>query len=170
MKRSTRHRLAFAIATIGLWIAAGCTNWQPPPPAQPLPTATQPRPAPVVKSAAESTPLDLWASDHYTDLPVSDGYEYISSESFVFAQEGIRSADLRYEGEQTVEELIRFFQESLPANGWRFLRLTGMRMKTVTFTKQGEMCEIIVMSTQPGPVDDNEWQTSPRVLTTCTSN
>ncbi|MFV1981085.1 MAG: hypothetical protein ACC655_08030 [Rhodothermia bacterium] len=98
-------------------------------------------------------------------MPIPRGYEYKPDASFVFAQEGMRSADLRYEGELAVEELIRFYQESMPMNGWKFLRLTGVRMKTITFTKNGEMCEIIIMSVQPRRVEDDEWLPSPRVST-----
>ena len=32
----------------------------------------------------------------------------------------------------------------MPANGWRFVRLTGLRMKTLSYVKGDEVCQIII--------------------------
>lgn len=158
VKRGTRHCLIVAISGMCLWIASSCATRQPTSPPARLP-------APSSQQTVERASSGQWVLNQYADLPVPRGYEYKPDQSFVFAQEGLRTADLRYEGDLPVEELIRFYQDSMPTSGWKFLRLTGMRMKTITFTKDGEMCEIIIMSVQPQRVEDSDWQSSPRVST-----
>ncbi len=85
-----------------------------------------------------------WIRGQFTDLPVPDGFTLVADESFVFVQGSVRSADLNYTGDRTVSELIGFYQESMSTSGWRFLRMTGVRMKTLSYLKGDEICEIIM--------------------------
>ncbi len=56
----------------------------------------------------------------------------------------MRSADLNYVGEGAVSELIRFYQDEMPPFGWHFVRLTGVNMKTLSYSNGIEICEIIL--------------------------
>ncbi len=91
-----------------------------------------------------SAPSADWLEARFTDLPIPRDFTLLADESFVFLQGSLRSADLQYAGGETVSQLIRFYQESMPANGWRFVRMTGVRMKTLSYLKGNEICEIII--------------------------
>ncbi len=91
-------------------------------------------------------PSAQWILEKYTDLPIPAAFNFNSNKSFVFMQGALRSADLTYDGSMSTPKLIRFYQDSMPANGWQLLRLTGMKMKTMTFLKGGERCEITIHS------------------------
>ncbi len=89
-------------------------------------------------------PSAQWVVEKYTDLPIPTGFAFISNKSFVFMQGALRSADLTYDGSMSSSKLIRFYQDSMPANGWKLIRITGMMMKSMTFVKGGERCEITI--------------------------
>jgi hypothetical protein len=89
--------------------------------------------------------LDEWLQEGaFADLPVPPSFELEPDESFVFLQGSIRSADLNYVGEGAVSEAIRFYQEEMPPLGWHLVRLTGIDMKTLSYSKGIEICEIIL--------------------------
>ncbi len=145
MKQRTTRQSATLFLGVCLWVLSGCVPWQ-------QPQAPVPRPSPehqerkAQRPSMQSAPSARWILQRYTDLPIPKGYTLRANESFVFMQGGLRSADLKYTGPLSVSDLIRFYQDSMPANGWRFLRMTGVRMKTITFFKGTELCEIIIMA------------------------
>ncbi len=110
---------------------------------------------PVFSDAAPSrrsmmpAPSALWISEHYTDVPIPKSFRLEPDESFVFMQGTQRRADLSYEGSLPARDVMQFYQEAMPANGWQFLRMTGVRMKTLTYVKGNEMIEIIVEQHDP---------------------
>jgi hypothetical protein len=85
-----------------------------------------------------------WVLDKFTDLPVPEEFKLDLDDSFVFVQGDLRSVDLTYEGERPVRELVHFYKESMPGNGWMFIRMTGKTLKMLTFAKRNELCEIII--------------------------
>lgn len=87
-----------------------------------------------------------WAQERFEDVPVPPGFSLDQDSSFTFVQGPLRQADLRYAGSESVARVIRFYQETMPNSGWSFLRLTGVQMKTITYLKNDEVCEVIVES------------------------
>ncbi len=109
----------------------------------------------------------LWISEQYTDLPIPKDFRFEADESFVFVQGTQRRADLNYEGTLTAREVIQFYQETMPTHGWQFLRMSGVRMKTLTYVKGDEMVEIIVESHGPHhePTDQHEHEQERQSIT-----
>ncbi len=133
--------IAFASAAL----SSGCAMR----PAQPSPVARPPAqasPRPVSRAQATVNPpsVEWLQKGAFADLPVPPGFELESDESFVFLQGSIRSADLNYIGDATISELIRFYQNEMPPFGWQFVRLTGVDMKTLSYSNGIEICEIIL--------------------------
>ncbi len=133
--------IAFASAAL----SSGCAMR----PAQPSPVARPPAqasPRPVSRAQATVNPpsVEWLQKGAFADLPVPPGFELESDESFVFLQGSIRSADLNYIGDGPISELIRFYQDEMPPFWWQFVRLTGIDMKTLTYSNGIEICEIIL--------------------------
>jgi len=142
-------------------VVSGCAAGRPTPPAPPAAPVSNRQEA-TVRQPTMRAPSAQWILNHYTDLPIPNGYEFKPDESFVFVQDALRSADLKYEGNLPVEKLIRFYAEAMPTNGWQFLRMTGVKMKTITFVKAGEICEILIMTLAPRPAGaQDEWEALP---------
>jgi len=163
-----KSHLCVAVFLLSLYAVAGCAQslqapaYRSPQPA-PISQAATSRAATAVDSAPARAPGGQWESDRYTDLPIPRNYDFNSDESFIFEQEGMRNADLKYAGPMSIEDIIRFYRDGMPSNGWQFVRMSGVRMKTITFTKGGEMCEIIIMSMGPSEIEQgNDWQTPPQ--------
>ena len=86
----------------------------------------------------------------------------MSDESYVFLQGSIRSADLNYIGNAIVSDVIRFYQKEMPPLGWHLVRFTGINMKTLSYSKGVEVCEIILErhsehSSAPDASGTEEW-------------
>ncbi len=115
---------------------------------QPSPAAYPPAQSPRQVPRAQATvhpPSYEWLKEGaFADLPVPPSFELEPEESFVFLQGSSRSADLNYVGEGAVSEAIRFYQDEMPPLGWRFVRLTGIDMKTLSYSNGIEICEIIL--------------------------
>ena len=94
-------------------------------------------------------PSAQWISQQYTDVPIPKSFRLEPDESFVFMQGTQRRADLSYEGSLPAQDVMQFYQETMPAHGWQFLRMAGVRMKTLTYIKGDEMIEIIVERHDP---------------------
>ena len=117
----------------------------------------------VVIGPVTNPPSAEWIQGNFTDLPVPEGFALETNESFVFVQGSLRSADLSYSGTQAVSEVIRFYQDSMPTHGWRFLRMTGVRMKTLAYLSGDEICEIIMETHAPHDEHEaEEWHESGR--------
>ena len=114
-----------------------------PSPVAHAPTQASPRPVARVQATANPPSNEWLQRGAFADLPVPPGFELESDESFVFLQGSIRSADLNYVGDAPVSELIRFYQDEMPPLGWHFVRLTGINMKTLSYSNGIEICEII---------------------------
>jgi hypothetical protein len=148
MKKLTRPCRALLVLGISLWLAGGCA------PRRSTPRVAAPAPARVPGEASQSRtgvqpPSGKWILEQYTDLPIPKGYKLKAEDSFVFMQGTLRSVDLKYEGDRSEQALVRFYQESMPTHGWQFLRMTGVKMKTLTYVKGIELCEIIIMLHKP---------------------
>lgn len=159
MKGFCYRALALAGAAGFGGLMAGCAALRP------EPTVAQPLPATVGEVGTRMGPVmpapsAQWIVQQYTDLPIPKDFRLVPNESFVFIQGTIRKADLNYEGALPVPDLIRFYQESMPTSGWQFLRMTGVRMKTLTYVKGHEVVEIIIESHAPHlePGDEHEEQ------------
>ncbi len=126
-------------------LSSGCAmrSAQPSPVARPPAEAT-PRPVPRAQATVNPPSVEWLQKGTFADLPVPPGFELESDESFVFLQGEMRSADLNYVGEGAVSEVIRFYQDEMPPFGWHFVRLTGVDMKTLSYSKGTEICEIIL--------------------------
>jgi len=158
MERRAGLYLTVVFVGMSLGLISGCAFRQySAPPQEPAATTTQQPSTPTTAAPrADSTvppryvmapaPSAQWISEKYTDLPIPAAFNFNSNKSFVFMQGALRSADLTYDGSMSTPKLIRFYQDSMPANGWQLLRLTGMKMKTMTFLKGGERCEITIHS------------------------
>ena len=149
--------LVIAFALVAL--SSGCAMR----PAQPAPVGYPPAQAPSRQvSGAQATtnpPSNEWLREGaFADLPVPPSFELEPDESFVFLQGSIRSADLNYVGEGAISEVIRFYQDEMPPLGWHFVRLTGINMKTLSFSNGIEICEIILeRHSEQHASGDEEW-------------
>ncbi len=138
----SRYALALAGAAGFAGLIGGCATSRTEPAVVQAPLATR---APRVQTwPMRPAASAKWIAEQYTDLPIPKGFKFEPDKSFVFTQGSLRRADLNYEGVMTSRDVIRFYQDSMPTSGWQFLRLTGVRMKTLTFVKGNEMVEIIV--------------------------
>jgi len=150
--RPPTHFFVVLPAVACVLLLAGCSlqHRQPAQNIQPVrPEATEASRPRAQRPSMAPAPSAQWVLEKYSDLPIPKGYMLQANESFVFMQGALRSADLTYKGYLEVADLIRFYQEAMPTYGWRFLRLTGVRMKTITFVKGDELCEIIIMVHKP---------------------
>lgn len=146
MERRTGVYLTVVFVGLSLGLSSSCSFWQPTETAaqQSPTTPASTRTAAAPKNIMASAPSAQWVVEKYTDLPIPTGFDFISNKSFVFMQGTLRSADLTYDGSTSSSKLIRFYQDSMPANGWKLIRITGMMMKSMTFVKGGERCEITI--------------------------
>lgn len=124
----------------------GCAFRQPATTTAQTPVSTAPpaKTSAPPRSAMAPAPSAQWILEKYTDLPIPASFIFNSNKSFVFMQGALRSADLTYDGSMSSSKLIRFYQDSMPANGWQLVRITGMMMKSMTFVKGDERCEITI--------------------------
>lgn len=144
MKLFSRHALALSGAAGLFALIGGCATPRTESAVAPAtPAMREPR---VQTRSMMPAPSAKWIAEQYTDLPIPKGFRFQPNKSFVFMQGSLRRADLNYEGAMTSRDVLRFFQDSMPTSGWQFLRLTGVRMKTLTFVKGNEMVEIIIAS------------------------
>ena len=120
---------------------------------EPPPYDRRPRIGPM-----ETPPSADWIQGRFTDLPIPRNFTLMADESFVFVQGSLRSADLNYTGTRTPSDMIRFYQESMPTNGWRFIRMTGVKMKTLSYLKGEEICEIIIERHAPHTEHEVEYE------------
>jgi len=154
MERRTGVGLTLVFISLGL--LSGCAFRQYSDSTQQTAATAPQKPATTSSPKAETitpprhamapAPSAQWILEKYTDLPIPAAFNFNSNKSFVFMQGALRSADLTYDGSMATPKLIRFYQDSMPANGWQLLRLTGMKMKTMTFVKGNERCEITIHS------------------------
>ncbi len=170
MERRAGVYLTVVFAGMSLGLFSGCAFRQYSAPAQQPATTTTPQPSTTAAPGAGAiapprhvmapAPSAQWILEKYTDLPIPAAFNFNSNKSFVFMQGALRSADLTYDGNMPTPKLIRFFQESMPTSGWQFVRLTGMMMKTMTFVKGDERCEITIHSRIN---DENQERTDTRL-------
>ena len=144
ISRSPGVTAVLVIAFASGVLSSGCAirSTQPSPVARP-PAQASPRPVPRAQATVNPPSVEWLQEGAFADLPVPPGFELKSDESFVFLQGSMRSADLNYVGEGAVSELIRFYQDEMPPLGWHFVRLTGINMKTLSYSNGIEICEII---------------------------
>jgi len=146
LERRTGIYLTVVLVSLSLGLISGCSFWQPTKTtAQQSPaTSASTRTAAAPRNTMAPAPSAQWVVEKYTDLPIPTNFDFISNKSFVFMQGTLRSADLTYDGSMSSSKLIRFYQDSMPANGWKLIRITGMMMKSMTFVKGRERCEITI--------------------------
>ena len=53
----------------------------------------------------------------------------------------------------------------MPTSDWRFVRMTGVKMKTLTYLKDDELCEIILETHAPHEEHQQEWKEQEERLT-----
>ncbi len=162
------------LAAVGVSLVAlsGCTSSggarssyaQPPAVPAAAPSAAPGSVQPVAAASSRATSPE-WAQGRFEDVPVPPGFSLDQNSSFTFVQGSLRQADLRYAGSEPVARVVRFYQETMPNSGWTFLRLTGVQMKTITYLKNDEVCEVIVESHDesrpapaPAPAPAPQWQ------------
>lgn len=145
MRRFPGHAAVSALTAGVCGLMASCAAEPVQTPlAQLGPAPAQPFPGPMM-----SSPSAQWIAEQYTDLPIPKGFGLLADQSFVFIQGKQRKADLSYVGAMPVRDLIRFYQESMAANRWQFLQLTGVRMKTLTYVKGDEIVQIVIQARPP---------------------
>lgn len=88
---------------------------------------------------------DAWDGSQFGDVPLPRDFHILFDQSFTHSGEaGLRIADLHYVGEARPEDVVRFFQEEMPAHGWEFERLCGVESKMLTYAKNEENLEVMV--------------------------
>jgi len=97
-----------------------------------------------IKQVEESFPeIPVWQGTQFTDIFVPPSFRMLAEESFIYSTEAdVRLAEVKYEGEIKIPEIIRLYQERMPANGWIFKQISGAREKTLTYRKATEECNI----------------------------
>ena len=85
----------------------------------------------------------LWQGATFTDVPVPASFRMIAEDSYIYSTEGgFRLAEVKYEGEIKIPEIIRLYQEQMPANGWTFKQISGVKEKALKYRKGSEECTI----------------------------
>ncbi|MFC1587023.1 hypothetical protein ACFL54_01830 [Planctomycetota bacterium] len=79
----------------------------------------------------------------FDDIPVPVNFEYESKTSFIYKHENVRVGKLVYTGREELFDVIRFYEENMPASGWGngSTRQFG-NIANLHFEKQVEVAEI----------------------------
>jgi len=81
----------------------------------------------------------------FPDIPVPSGFNFMPDMSFSSQGTGYRVGEFVYSGGADALELIRFYREQLPTNGWEELRNLDVGMKAILYFRKGEeRCTIII--------------------------
>lgn len=86
----------------------------------------------------------------FNDLPVPQGYTLVTDQSFVFESPGMRAGHLVYTGGGKNQDIVRFFRNSLPQQGWSLVSSFERGESLMTFEKPGWVAGVLI---RPGTFD-----------------
>jgi len=90
-------------------------------------------------------PLRVAATLQFHDLPVPMGCQYQPTDSFSAQGTGYRVGQFVYKGSGDPFNLIRFFEEQMPSNGWEKVRDLDVGSRVVLFfNKLEERCIVVI--------------------------
>lgn len=90
------------------------------------------------------------SSIQFDDIPVPANFKYLSNESTVFADAGIRTSRQKYLATSftQLDDIINFYEKHMPLHGWHkvFEKDAGWK-RLLTFDKEAEQCEVLIDKT-----------------------
>jgi len=90
-------------------------------------------------------PLPPASAPKYQDVPVPFGFEYLPTKSFSTEGVGYRVGELIYKGSANALEVMKFYREQMPPNGWVEVREADIGSRAILlFKKQQESCIVII--------------------------
>ncbi len=92
------------------------------------------------ESGPEKTDSGMKRKAVFPDIPAYESMQYVSG--IGQPNPPLRSYKQIYRGEASVKTVARFYQEALPAQGWKEVSAHGDDPVTLMFQKNQEECEV----------------------------
>lgn len=99
----------------------------------------------IVQPSDEAPSLPAASAVQYIDIPVPALFEYLPGRSFSSQGRDYRVGELVYKGKADALDIIRFYHEQMPANGWQEVRNLDLGVRAILFfRKEQEHCIVII--------------------------
>lgn len=82
----------------------------------------------------------------FEDLPQAEGLKYVSGYGHKSPGGDIRTYEQNYAGPRRIEDVRKFYEDTLPAHGWSQKDAAGTDPVVLTFEKRAEKCEVTIGS------------------------
>ena len=82
----------------------------------------------------------------FVDLPAPEGLKYVRGYGHKSPGGDIRTYEQEYTGSRRIEDVRKFYEETLPAHGWSQKGAEGTDPAVLTFEKRSEKCVISIGS------------------------
>lgn len=101
---------------------------------------------PFKKHAGEARDITLTTAGtlRFDDVPVPAGFKLLHKESFIFQNDYTRLGFIKYAGRAKDSDVVRFYKEKMPANGWQLINSIEYGKKILNFEKAQETCAISI--------------------------
>ncbi len=93
-----------------------------------------------------NAPLAAAANAPIADVPIPAGYSMSGDSTSKVEATGLRFVDHKYEGEEDVLPVVRFYKDEMPGKGWTFVDQNQLVHNEIVlhYTKNNEDCAITI--------------------------
>lgn len=84
--------------------------------------------------------------EEFPEVPIPSRFTLVPKESFTATSDLYRVAHLKYIGSYSVQEVLKFYRDQMPASGWKLEYVMGLDVKVMDFAKEGDKshCRITI--------------------------
>jgi len=96
-------------------------------------------------TSEEATGLELAAVLKFSDIPIPQGFQLATKESFAFQNNDLRIALLKYTGRVPAAKTLSFFKDQMPFYNWQLINIVEYGSNVINFQRQDEVCTITIV-------------------------
>lgn len=82
----------------------------------------------------------------FQDIPAPSGFKLVPKESFIFENNSVRFAFLKYTGHVGANRLVEFYRARMPEYGWQAINIIEHEARLLNFEKTDQTCVVTIDS------------------------